>query len=72
MALLVFRSTGFVSDPRVSPSGDRIAFLDHPRPGDSGGRVMVVGKDGHAEVWSRDFDDAFGVAWAPDLPETPF
>jgi len=65
LGTVVFRSTGFVSDPRVSPSGDRIAFLDHPRPGDSGGRVMVVGKDGHAEVWSPDFDDAFGVAWAP-------
>jgi hypothetical protein len=65
LGTVVFRSTGFVSDPRVSPTGDRIAFLDHPRPGDSGGRVMVVGKDGRAEVWSRDFDDDFGVAWAP-------
>jgi len=62
---VVFRSSGFVSDPRISPSGDRIAFLDHPRAGDSGGRVTVVTKDGHSEVWSQDFDDAFGVAWAP-------
>ena len=69
LGTVIFRSTGFVSDPRVSPSGDRIAFLDHPRAGDSGGRVMVVGKDGRAEVWSRDFDDAFGVAWAPSGDE---
>jgi Tol biopolymer transport system component len=66
LGTVLFRSTGFVSDPRVSPSGDRIAFLDHPRPGDSGGRVMLVGKDGHTEIWSQDFDDAFGVAWSPD------
>ena len=69
LGTVLFRSTGFVSDPRVAPSGDRIAFLDHPRPGDSGGRVMVVGKDGHTEVWSQDFDDAFGVAWSPDGEE---
>ncbi|MGZ6164252.1 MAG: protein kinase domain-containing protein, partial [Myxococcaceae bacterium] len=61
----VFRSTGFVSDPRISPAGDRIAFLDHPRPGDSAGRVTVVGKDGRSEIWSPLYDDAFGVAWNP-------
>ncbi len=59
----IFRSTGFVSDPRVSPAGDRVAFLDHPRAGDSAGRVMVVGKDGPPEIWSPLYDDAFGVAW---------
>ena len=69
LGTVLYRSTGFVSDPRFSPSGDRIAFLDHPRPGDSGGMVMVVGKDGHAETWSQPFDDAFGVAWAPSGDE---
>ena len=59
----IFRSTGFVSDPRVSPAGDRVAFLDHPRAGDSAGRVTVVDKSGHVEVWSPLYDDAFGVAW---------
>ncbi len=59
----VFHSSGFVSDPRVSPAGDRIAFLDHPRPGDSAGRVTVVDRDGHAEAWSPLYDDSFGVAW---------
>ena len=60
---VVFKSTGFVSDPKVSPAGDRVAFLDHPRSGDSAGIVTVVGKDGHAETWSPLFDDAWGVAW---------
>jgi hypothetical protein len=59
----IFRSTGFVTDPRVSPAGDRVAFLDHPRAGDSAGRVTVVDKNGHSEVWSPLYDDAFGVAW---------
>ncbi|HZJ53979.1 MAG TPA: protein kinase [Myxococcaceae bacterium] len=59
----IFRSTGFVSDPRVSPAGDRVAFLDHPRAGDSAGRVTVADKDGHVEIWSPLYDDAFGLAW---------
>jgi len=61
---VVFRSTGFVTDPRVAPNGDRVAFLDHPRAGDSAARVMVVGRDGRAEAWSPLFDDGFGVAWS--------
>ncbi len=61
----IFRSTGFVSDPRISPAGDRVAFLDHPRPGDSAGQVTVVDKNGRSEVWSPLYDDAFGVAWNP-------
>ena len=46
---VIFRSTGFVSDSRVSAAGDRVALLDHTRSGDTGGTVMVVGKDGKAE-----------------------
>ncbi len=61
---VVFRSTGFVTDPRVDATGDRVAFLDHPRPGDSAARVMVVAKDGRAEEWSPLCDDGFGVAWS--------
>ena len=64
LGTVVFRSTGFVSDPRVSATGNRVAFLDHPRAGDSAARVMVVGKDGRAEAWSSLFDDGFGVAWS--------
>ena len=63
---VVFRSTGFVSDPRVSPTGDRIAFLDHPRPGDTAGQVTVVDRAGKTEVWSPLYDDAFGLAWEPN------
>ena len=64
LGTVVFRSTGFVSDPRVAATGDRIAFLDHPRAGDSAARVMVVGKDGRAEAWTPVYDDGFGVAWS--------
>jgi eukaryotic-like serine/threonine-protein kinase len=66
---VLFRSTGFVSDPRVSPAGDLVAFIDHPRSGDSAGRVTVVDRAGKTEIWSPLYDDAFGLAWIPGTEE---
>ena len=57
--------TGYVSDPRVSPEGDRVAFVEHPRSGDTAGQVRIVDRDGKSEVWSPLYDDAFGLAWDP-------
>jgi dipeptidyl aminopeptidase/acylaminoacyl peptidase len=61
---VLFRSTGWVSHPRVSPSGDRVAFIDHNVPPNSGGQVRVVNADGAVESWSPRFDQALGLAWA--------
>ena len=57
--------TGYVSDPRVSPAGDRVAFVEHPRSGDTAGQVRVVDRDGKSEIRSPLYDDAFGLAWDP-------
>ena len=66
---VVYRSTGFVTDPRVSARGDRVAFLDHPRPGDSSAELKVVDRGGRSEAWTPMFDDAFGLAWVPGREE---
>ena len=39
---VLFETQGWIGNPRVSPKGDRVAFLDHPSPGDDGGSVAVV------------------------------
>ncbi len=56
---------GFIGNIRVSPRGDRIAFLDHPTAGDDRGTVAVVDLNGNvvqlAESWS-----VRGLAWSPD------
>src|SRR5262249_25067642 len=61
---VLFRSTGWVSHPRVSPSGDRVAFVDHDLTNDSRGNVRVVNADGAVETWSPRLEDALGLAWA--------
>ncbi|MGH9896539.1 MAG: hypothetical protein ACREA0_31975, partial [bacterium] len=56
---------GFIGNIRISPQGDRIAFLDHPQSGDDQGSVVVVDLSGKVtrlvENWSER-----GLAWSPD------
>ena len=40
-----FESSGWISHPRVSHSGEMVAFINHPVPRDSKGYVMVLGPD---------------------------
>src|SRR5262249_49349369 len=63
---VVCESSGFISPPRVSPSGDQVAFIDHPLSLDSAGVVMVVDRSGRAEQWGKHFENALGLAWWPD------
>jgi WD40 repeat protein len=62
----VFRSEGWVSGPRISPRGDQLAVIDHPRTGELTGRVMVIGQDGKATAWSPLYSPLLGLAWTPD------
>src|SRR5262249_6431921 len=61
---VLFRSTGWVSHPRVSPGGDRVAFIDRPTVTSSAGQVRVVDATGAVEPWSPRLGGAAGLAWA--------
>ena len=43
---VLYETGGWISHPRISPSGDQVAFLDHPLEGDDGGSVAVVNSSG--------------------------
>jgi len=59
-------SGGFLSQPRISPAGDMIAFLEHPA-GNSDGYVAVVDRAGRKKVLTHLYGgDANGLAWHPD------
>ena len=60
----VYETTGWVSHLRVSPSGDAVAFLDHPVQGDDGGTVSVVDRAGKKSVLTEAFATSAGLAWA--------
>ena len=62
---VLFRNQGWVGLPRLSRDGRRIAFADHPYPGDDRGFVSIVGADGKAERISPDLNALQGLAWSP-------
>jgi Tol biopolymer transport system component len=69
---LLYQTTGWISHPRVSPRGDRIAFLDHPVKNDDGGMVAVVDRKGNRETLSKVFAGLQGLAWSPSGNEVWF
>jgi eukaryotic-like serine/threonine-protein kinase len=62
---LLYQTTGWISHPRVSPGGDRIAFINHPVRNDDGGRVTVVDLKGNRKTLSGVFESIQGLAWSP-------
>jgi hypothetical protein len=57
---------GYISDVRISPRGDRVAFFQHPTRYDDRGEVMTVDLSGKTEVLARDFWGIEGAVWTPD------
>ena len=70
--ILCETSSGYLSDPRVSPNGEIVAFLEHPVRNDDAGSVAVVGRDGRKRTLSSDWVTARGLAWSPDGDEVWF
>lgn len=64
---VVYKTTGYVSEPRFSPDGKYIAFLDHPYWMDDRGTVKVVEHaSGRVLTLSREYPGVEGLAWSPD------
>jgi dipeptidyl aminopeptidase/acylaminoacyl peptidase/predicted Ser/Thr protein kinase len=64
IAKALYRTSGWISDPRVSPRGDRVAFIDHTSLGDSRGSVVVVDLAGKKTNLTREWSSALGLAWS--------
>ncbi|MBI3473864.1 MAG: protein kinase, partial [Candidatus Solibacter usitatus] len=69
---VLYESPGYLTHPRVSPKGDRIAFLDHPIPEDDGGSVAVVDLAGNKKTLSSGWVSEWGLAWSPGGEEVWF
>jgi eukaryotic-like serine/threonine-protein kinase len=71
---VVYESSGYISDPRVSPSGDQVAFFEHPMKYDDRGGIVVVDRSGKKTPLSP--ADAYpgleGLAWSRDGSEVLF
>jgi len=63
---VIHETPGWISHPRVSPDGERVAFLEHPQVGDDAGSVNVIDRQGTHKVLSDNFLTVEGLAWSPD------
>src|SRR5262245_22107001 len=69
---VLYETPEWIDSVRFSRDGRRIAFADHPRTGDSRGRIVVVDLAGKKTVLTEVFASASGLAWSPDGSEIWF
>jgi hypothetical protein len=73
---VLYQCTGteWISDARVSPDGELVAFIDHPRDLEPNGAVAVVAVTGRAakRILSSEHAAATGLAWHPGQREVWF
>ncbi len=62
---VLYETVGYIGEPRISPAGDRIAFIDHPLSNSNQGTVAVVDLAGHKRTLTIEYGDAEGLAWTP-------
>jgi len=68
----LYESTGWLSDVRVSPSGNEVAFMEHLVMGDDAGSVVAIDGKGARRTLSAGWASAQGLAWSPSGREIWF
>ncbi len=69
---VLYESTGFQSSVRVSPRGDLVAFLDHPRLDSSRGILTVVDRAGKKKVLTSEWARGPSILWSSTGEEVFF
>ncbi|HET7221124.1 MAG TPA: protein kinase [Vicinamibacterales bacterium] len=69
---VVYETSGWITDPRVSADGKSIAFLDHPVLGDDRGSAAIIDASGKKRTISGDCESTQGLAWSPKGDEVWF
>ncbi len=68
----LYTTNHWISDARVSPHGDAVAFFEHPIPADDAGDVTLVDTTGRSRVLSSGWASAEGLAWSASGNEVWF
>jgi Tol biopolymer transport system component len=63
-SLMKQTSGGWLSDPRVAPNQQHVAYFEHPATGDDRGNVCVVDRNGRTRVLSTGWSSLKGLAWS--------
>jgi hypothetical protein len=63
---VLHEASGYLSDPRVSPDGSRVAFAEHPLRFDDRGVVKVVDREKRVTTLTEELWGLQGIVWAAD------
>jgi len=63
---VLFKTNGYISHPRISPDGKRVAFLEHPVYGDDRGYLDLVDAGANVKRLTVESQGEEGVAWSTD------
>ena len=69
---VLYETAGYISDLRVSPRGDLVAFMDHQVQWDDRGWVAMVDQAGKKTVLAGEWSSEHGLAWNPAGTEVWF
>jgi Tol biopolymer transport system component len=69
---VLYETRGWISGPRVSPDGTRVAFLDHDLRWDNRGWLSVVDLQGKVTRLTTMSSNSDGLAWSRDGEEIWF
>jgi Tol biopolymer transport system component len=63
---VLYQGPAWISNLRVAPDGDRVAFIDHPILNDDGGSLVVMDRAGKRTTLAEGYASAHGLAWSAD------
>ncbi|HXW90458.1 MAG TPA: protein kinase [Terriglobales bacterium] len=69
---VLYETAGWIGNPRFSPKGDGIAFVDHPLLGDDGGTISFITLSGKKSDLTERWASVFGLAWVSSGDEIWF
>ena len=69
---VLYQTGGWLSHPRISPSGNEVAFIEHPVRRDDAGSIAVVDLSGKKKILSTGWETAWGCGWSPSGNEVWF
>ena len=69
---ILLQGANWISDARVSPDGESVAFFRHPPNVDDRGDVLLIDRAGQTRTISEGWESLEGLAWSPSGKEVWF